>query len=154
MSTKVSPLSGFRILGQFVDTLNADDADFLDDVDVRDYRGVLVDCFITNQTSSSQTYTGSIYKEFELQHSNDGSTYNDVGADDIERPAGQTGAHSYTVLRLGAALAAGAIVRQQLAYVGPRRYLRVKFAVTGTQPGAAVVGAAAYGFNPRVASRG
>ena len=100
----------------------ASDADFVNDVDTRNYRGVLVVTRIANLTSGSLAFTGTNDMEIKLQHSDTttASDYADVGDNDVEGDA--TGEQ---LQRQSAALAAAAEVVKQSWYMAGKRYIRI-----------------------------
>ena len=146
MANRTSPFNNIVKLAEVFDVLAADDADLVDDVDTLGYRQILIHFIITNQTSGALAFTTANAGTFDIQDSDDGTTYADVDGDRI------FGGDSEKVAVATASLAAGATVSELRAYGGLKRYLRIGYDRLGSAPTTAVSGVVVWGIQPALSA--
>ncbi len=94
-------------------------------VDLLEHDGCL---FVVNMGDSGDTLSGSVYAEFEIEHSIDNSTWTDVA--DADLSSSVTGTNTGTFAKVDAP--GGDSIVFTVAYLGRNRYARFVLNVTGT----------------------
>lgn len=98
-------------------------------IDTLGFRGVTI---CTHVGIGGITFSTTNKVEFKLTHSEDGSTYDAVEADDVLMPYGETLGDGGIIRSLIAAKAAADTEVHAVGYVGKRRYLKLLADFSGT----------------------
>lgn len=112
-------------------------------VDGRGYASVIHQ---VHMGASGDTLSGSVYVEYELEHSDDNSSWSDCADTDLQNPdTGESGAvtgnNTGTFAKVDDAAEDSTLLA--IRYVGTKRYSRVVVNVTGTHTNGFPVGAVA-----------
>lgn len=94
-------------------------------IDLRDYDSVLI---VGVVGASGDTLSGSVYAEFEVEESDDASTWTDVADADLTNYVDGTNAGTFAVIDD----AAEDDAIYMTSYIGDARYIRVVYNITGT----------------------